>query len=149
VQALTFLAVVVLIAGCSTRGDREHEQMMDQIEQQITLPHGAEPLNHYVRYYAGPEKGLVSAIYMLPGLDELAPGEGCEDLKVDGSTAPCKMKAPKTTEVGAGNRVWRAASWELPMPMRNTGKCGVVSVVYALAQRRVLEVACFGQVVNH
>jgi len=43
----------MFLGACSAPQDRQREQMMDQIEKQVRLPQGAEPLDKYVRYYAG------------------------------------------------------------------------------------------------
>ena len=149
VLAFRFAAIGMFLGACSAPQDRQREQMMDQIEKQVRLPQGAEPLDKYVRYYAGPDRGNIAAIYILPGLDELPPGEVCEELKANMSSAPCSSQSPITAEVGPGNRIWVPDSSKLPVPLRDTGKCGMVSVVYMVGQRRVVEAACFGQDVSY
>jgi len=136
--------VALSLMGCSSPQERERAALMDSIEQSVRLPQGAKSLDAYVRYYAGPDKEMVAAIYMLPGLDDPPRGEGCDELRADGSSVPCKFGWPRSAELGPGKRVWLSNIATLPMPMRDAGDCGIVSVVYHVSERRFIEVTCFG-----
>lgn len=155
---LALLAVSVFLAAVPSGSESDKlEQLMRDIEKQVRLPDAAKRLDAYARYYAGSGDAEVTAIYMVPGLDELPPGEGCEELVLEDtssdplriSSAPCSFDWPKSKAVGAGNRVWLPEHSSLPMPMQDAGDCGVVSVVYRTTERRFLEVACFGESVHH
>lgn len=148
-RAVCIGVVALLLASCSTPEKRVHDALMDGIEQAIRLPAGAKPLDAYVRYYAGPDGEEIAGVYILPGLDELPPGEGCDQLRVDSGVEPCTFGWPKSTRLGAGNRVWLGDYSELPMPMRETGDCGVVTVSYQTSERRFSDVRCFGQSVDY
>lgn len=153
-HALLMKSVCVTLAAlsltsCLSPEDRAREKLLDGIEQAIRLPAGAKPLDSYARYYAPSSPDEVTGILILPGLDELAPGVGCEELGENATSAPCSFEWPKSSAVGAGNRVWLSDYTKLPMPMRDTGNCGLISVVYQSSQRRFVEVACFGQEVDH
>jgi hypothetical protein len=135
----------LMLSAPSRPATGSFEQLALDIEKQVQLPKGAKPLEAYARYYVRPVDGEVVATYVLPGLDEPAPGEGCEELREDMSSVPCTFSAPKSAQVGAGNRVWLRDVSEMPMPLRDAGACGVVTLVYQIAERRFLEVTCFGQ----
>lgn len=140
-----FVLSAFLFSASSAPNEGKFERLMQDIEKQVRLPQTAKPLEAYVRYYAGQDDGEVVAVYMLPGLDDLPPGEGCEELREDMTTVPCSFAWPKSAEVGAGNRVWLPETSMLPMPMRDAGDCGVVTMVYRSSERRFIEVTCFGQ----
>jgi hypothetical protein len=146
VPALAFVALS--LTACSSPEGRAREALLDNIEQTVRLPAGAKPLQSYVRYYAPAGGGEVVGIFILPGVDELAAGEGCEQLREDGPTVPCTYDWPKSTGVGAGNRVWVSDYAKLPRPMRVASNCGLVSVVYRESDRRFVEVACYGDTVT-
>lgn len=136
------------LASCSSPEYRAQQALMENIEQSIRMPTGAKPLASYVRYYAPSRPGEIVGIFILPGLDELPPGEGCEQLRENGSSTQCSFSWPKSSAVGAGKRVWLSDDGKLPMPMRDARNCGLISIVYQTSQRRFLEVACYGQTVD-
>jgi hypothetical protein len=138
------LALLVLsLVGCSSPEARQRDELLDNIESSIRLRPGAKPLNSYVRYYAPAGRALIAGMYMLPGLDDLPPGEGCEELRADMSTKPCVFDWPKSTRVGAGNRVWLSGIEKLPMPARNGGHCGIITFGYRKSDARFLDLACY------
>src|SRR4051812_49412318 len=98
---LTFLLI-----DCSSPETRRHDELLNKIEASIRLPAGAKPLSSYVRYYAPAGSGHIAGVFMLPGLDELPPGQGCEQLRGDMTSEPCTFAWPKSTSVGADSRVW-------------------------------------------
>lgn len=142
-------AIAVSLTGCSSPEDRAREELLDRIERSVRLPAGAKPFGSYARYYAPSGRDEVVGIFILPGLDELPAGEGCEELAVNGASAPCSFEGPKSSTVGAGNRVWLSDYAKLPMPMRDARNCGLISMVYQTAQRRFLEVVCYGESVDY
>jgi hypothetical protein len=148
-KAVSFAVVALSLAGCSSPADRAREALLDNIEQSIRLPAGAKPMASYARYYAPSGRGEVVGIFILPGLDDLPPGEGCEELRENGTSRPCSFAWPRSTAVGAGNRVWMSDYAKLPMPMRDADHCGVVSMVYRTTDRRFQEVRCYGQSVDY
>jgi hypothetical protein len=146
---LLALALVALsLTACSSPEDQAREALLDNIEQTVRLPPGAKPLQSYVRYYAPTGRGEVVGVFILPGVDELPPGQGCEQLREDGTTVPCTYDWPKSTGVGAGNRVWLSDYAKLPGPMRDASNCGLVSVVYRESDRHFVEVVCYGDTVT-
>lgn len=139
-----FLPLVALsLTACSSPEDRAREAMLDSIEQTVRLPAGAKPLQSYVRYYAPTGRGEVIGMFMLPGLDDLPPGQGCEQLREDWTSVPCTDGWPKSTSVGAGNRVWLSDYAKLPMPMRDSGHCGIITFGYRPSDQRFLDVTCY------
>ena len=134
--------VAVLILGFSAPAESGREALLSQIERQIELPKHARPLTAYVRYYAVDSAENVIGVYMLPGLDELPPGEQCEELRLEGPDVPCSMDWPKSKEVGPGRSVWVKDQYSLPMAYGDERGCGMVTVVYKPAQQRFLEVRC-------
>lgn len=144
-KALCLAVVALSFIGCSSPKDRAREQLLDTIEHSIRLPAGARPFSSYARYYAPSGRDEVVGIFILPGLDELPAGEGCEELREIGTSAPCSFDWPKSTEVGAGNRVWLSDYAKLPMPMRDARNCGLISMVYQTSKRRFIEVVCYGE----
>src|SRR5207248_2140770 len=138
------LAVLsLLLGGCWSPEARQRNELLDNIEGSIRLPKGAKPFESYVRYYAPSGRGEVIGMFILPGLDDLPSGEGCEQLRQDMTTEPCTFGWPKSIKVGAGNRVWLSDYAKLPMPARDGGHCGIITVAYRTSDRRFLEVKCY------
>jgi hypothetical protein len=135
--------LVVSLGGCSSPEARQRDRLLDNIESSIRLPQGAKPLESYVHYYAPSGRGEIVGMFILPGLDDLPPGEGCEQLRKDMTSEPCTFGWPKSTAVGAGNRVWLSDYAKLPMPARDGGHCGIITFGYRPSDRRFLDVSCF------
>jgi hypothetical protein len=142
-NVLRMALLMLLLSGCSSSDARQRDAVLDNLEASIRLPAGAKPLNSYVRYYAPAGKGQIAGILMLPGLDELPPGEVCEQLREDMTSEPCTFVWPKSTSVGAGNRVWLSGLEKLPMPARDGGHCSIITFGYRTSDRRFLDVTCY------
>jgi hypothetical protein len=52
-----------LLSASSAAEERQHSQLMDQIEKQMRMPAGSRPLAEYARYYAFEKKERVIGIY--------------------------------------------------------------------------------------
>jgi len=137
----TVLLTLLVSAGSSPEA-RQRKELLDNIEASIRLPAGAKPLASYVRYYAPDERGNVVGVFLLPGLDELPTGEGCEELPGHNSTEPCKSSWPKSRELGAGHRVWLSDDAQLPFPASEGGHCGIIALVYRISDQRFLGIMC-------
>lgn len=142
-KVVRFALLALLLSDCSSPEIRQRDQLLDNIEGSIRLPAGAKPLSSYVRYYAPSGRGEVVGMLILPGLDVLPSGEGCEQLRKDMTSKPCTLGWPKSTDVRAGNRVWLSDYAKLPMPARNGGHCGIITVAYRPSDRRFLYVPCY------
>ena len=57
---------LLAVAACSTAEEREHDDLMDRIEQQIRLPERAYNFKRYARYYAFGPNGQVYVEYVVP-----------------------------------------------------------------------------------
>ncbi len=136
--------LMLCMSGCSSPGVWQRNELLDKIEASIHLPAGAKPINSYVRYYA-PAGTDIAAMYMLPGLDELPPGQGCEQLGENRASGPCTFGWPKSTNVGAGNRVWLSGLEKLPMPAKDAGHCSVVTFGYRISDGQFLDLACYDE----
>jgi hypothetical protein len=142
-KLLRICVLALLLSGSSPPDIRQRDQLLDNIERSIRLPAGAKPLNSYVHYYAPAGRGMIAGMYMLPGLDDLPPGEGCEQLREDMTSEPCTFGWPKSTSVGAGNRAWLSGLEKLPMPARDGGHCGIITFGYRTSDRQFLDVTCY------
>jgi len=137
------LFLILLSSGWSSPVISQRDQLLDNIEATIRLPEGALPLKSYVHYYAPARAGHIVGTFMLPGLDDPASGEGCEQLRQDMTSQPCVSAWPKSRKVGAGNRVWLSGIEKLPMPARDDGHCGIVFFGYRTSDGQFVDVACF------
>lgn len=134
--------LMLCMSGCSSPEIRERNELLDKIEASIRLPAGSRPIDSYVRYYA-PAGSDIVGMYMLPGLDELPLGQGCEQLGENMTSGPCTFGWPKSTSVGAGNRVWLSGLEKLPMPAQDGGHCSIVTFGYRRSDGRFLDLACY------
>jgi hypothetical protein len=113
-----FIAAAVALCGCSARPKNPHDQIMDRIESGVNLPAGANQLRDYARYYALDDKGLVWAVYALPG----PPPSGQEVcFEMDGAIppekwekVPCPEEAPEQAYLPAGQRRWMSNPLVIP-----------------------------------
>lgn len=82
-------AALAALASSSAPERSAHESLMDEIERQVRLPAGAEPLDRYGRYYAFAGRGKVEARYLLPPEpttpDPLPADWGCDEVVLDGN----------------------------------------------------------------
>jgi hypothetical protein len=91
------------------------EELMDQIERQVRLPEGADPLASYERSYAWQQRedGLRKVVAVYENLTGAPPG-----------------------------RRW-VADTDFPLVM--DGACGFISLSYDLAAQRIEHVTCNGE----
>jgi hypothetical protein len=135
---------VLMLAACSSPEERKRADIMDVVERSVQLPNGARHLDEYARYYAFGGQNEVVAVYILPGLDN-PQGEGCEELDDDltGNVVPCSLPSREGKEVAAGQRQWLDDFHNLPVA--SDSKCGVVSLIFNSANRRVEDLTCVGE----
>jgi hypothetical protein len=106
---------------------------MDEVERQISLPKGAQPLAAYTRYYASAPNGEVVAVYLLPGLQR----RECND-EMSSECPPLDG----TRNLKAGERLWVDNSARLPRP--TTYGCAVVNVAFNPDAAQVTQASCGG-----
>ena len=58
-KPFAFLAAL-LLAGCFNPYERHNDSLIEQIEQAVQLPPGAEKLDSYARYYASEDSQIVA-----------------------------------------------------------------------------------------
>lgn len=88
---------------------------LDEIERQVVMPRGAQPLGRYARHYAlGVQDGrqVVAGVYLLPPVHGRAPGR-------------------------------RVDRWD-HLPGIADGGCAQVNVLWDVARRRLVHVNCNG-----
>jgi hypothetical protein len=110
---------VLLLSACSTAEERQHSQLMDQIEKQVRMPAGSRPLAEYARYYAFDKRGRVVAIY-----------------------TTLREPSYESLNLPAGQRRW--VSHEDRLPGISDGGCGVVEVLFDPATEQVTRAECNG-----
>ena len=93
----------------------EQQAIMDRIEREARLPEGAGPLSSYARHYAWQERG-----------------DGFR--KVIGVYLGVGERTP--------GRHWVA---ETALPLIMDGGCGLVTLVYNVAEQRIEHIACNGE----
>lgn len=116
-KRLPFILVFSL-AACSSAAERQHSHLMQQIEERLQLPKGAERLEQYARYYA-PDKDRVVATF----ITVVDPTNRYYDLPV-------------------GQRRWLDDHRNLPAI--SDGGCSIVNVIYDPKTRSVPEAFCNG-----
>lgn len=143
------LLLGILLSSCAAQPTRE-EALMDAIEKGVQLPPGAKSLNSYGRYYTYADSGKVTAIYLLPmpSADTVA---GCSTI-VDDTLVPCtaeeiaearKMEVEmQARQLEAGERRWVKDESEIPHIM--DGGCSQVSILFGIAEKRVIRIGCNG-----
>lgn len=107
---IVLLLAPLALCGCSARAKSPHDRIMDQVENTVSLPNGAQPLRDYARYYAFDDTGRVSVVFALPGPPPSG-NEICKD--IDGRlppekwrTVPCPAPSPEESYLPAGQRRW-------------------------------------------
>jgi hypothetical protein len=116
-RRLILLIATFLLSACSAAEERQHSQLMDQIEKQILMPAGSRPIAEYARYYAFDKKGRVIAIYTT----WIEPDDASLNLPT-------------------GQRRW--VSDEGHLPGISEGGCGVVEVLFDPATDEVKRAEC-------
>lgn len=126
---------------------------MHGIEEAVTLPEGARPLDAYSRNYALQPDGKVIAVFVIPrdkgGVDEDA---GCEIMLENSDARPCteaELAEGKAFEESLANALGKAdhSRWfddRLELPAMNGGGCGVVTIIYDPRTKRVESAECNG-----
>jgi hypothetical protein len=133
---------MLVLGACSSPEDRNRVALMDQIENQVTLPRGSRPLADYARYYTY-ENGDVHAEYVIPLGDDPRPDATCEEL--DTNLTGHKVDCPdlkQADDLKPGQRRWFADNRDFPIIM--DGGCAVVNVVFDPARRWLKSVTCNG-----
>lgn len=151
-QPLLPVAVAAATLACSAAPEgTARESLMDEIERQVRLPDGAEPLQAYGRYYAFDGKGRVEARYLLPleptTPDPLPADWGCEESVMLGNEltwreAPCGPDPDMSRYLKAGQRRWYADPGAMPMIF--DGGCTVVHFDFDLKTRKAGRAFCNG-----
>ena len=62
-RTLPILVALLLMAACSSEGERRQATLMNEIEALVKLPNGAAPLQEYSRYYTYGRDDEVIGIY--------------------------------------------------------------------------------------
>lgn len=153
-KAIILLGAAFLASGCSAQVPSASEKLMDKIEQQVRLPEGASPLQHYARHYAFQQDGKVIGVYVLRAPTssqegaEQATDYGCEEMAIDsgnvvGKSVPCPPEPEPQNELDAGSRRWFSDYAKLPMIM--DGGCGIVTVRFDPGKHVVEHASCNGE----
>jgi hypothetical protein len=106
------------LAACSSAAERQHNHLMQQVEERVQLPNGAERLEQYARYYATDGNRIVATYITL-----VDPANRYYDLPV-------------------GQHRWLDDHRNLPAI--SDGGCSIVNVIYNPKARSVLEAFCNG-----
>ena len=130
----------VLVVGACTANRDPHAPIMDKIEQQVVLPHGAAPLSRYSRYYAEVDSGRIQAAFVIHDDDYreevrkfcAAKGANIFPCSKDGNS---ELPAP-------GKRKWLQNAAEMPIP--DGGGCGAVTFQYDPASGKFSPPECNG-----
>ncbi len=117
-KRLTVIPILLLLVACSSATERQQRQTMQQIEQRVQLPSGAENLEKYARYYAM-DGSRVVGIYITI---------------VDPQN--------KYYNLPIGQHRWIKDRRSLPSI--SDGGCMVVNVLYDSAAQKVEQASCNG-----
>ncbi|HKX88013.1 MAG TPA: hypothetical protein VJM13_02285, partial [Sphingopyxis sp.] len=116
----------------------------------IALPPAAEPLDAYGRYYRYAEPGKVAAVFLIP----IPPRDtdGCSVVTRSSGMRDCtaaeieeirdRDAAVAARQLAAGKRRWMPAATDIPEI--SDGGCMQINILYEVAARRFLFVACNG-----
>jgi hypothetical protein len=134
---IAFLIAALALCGCSARAKNPHDQIMDKIESSVRLPKGANPLRDYARYYAFDDKGLVWAVYALPG-PRPSGQEVCMDMNgaippEKWERVPCPENSPEDAYLPAGERRWMSGPLAIPTALDTLG-CEQLTFMYDAAR---------------
>jgi hypothetical protein len=130
---IAFLMAALVLGGCSVQARNPHDRIMDEIESGVSLPKGANPLRDYARYYAFDNKGLVWAVYAIPGSPPSGQ-EACTDINGDvppekWQTVPCPKESPEEAYLPAGQRRWMSDPVAIPTTLDTLG-CEEMTFTY-------------------
>lgn len=115
---------------------------MGNIERQLKLPVGAEPLERYARTYAFKSPDRVSAVYYIPSAP--VSDEACRiarGLGPEGAAAVARH-CPPPEGMTAGERRWFKDADALPLIF--DGGCGNIDVEFDLKTGSVIFAHCQG-----
>lgn len=101
-RLLIFLACSLV--ACSSESERRHDLLMQQVEERVQLPKGAEKLERYARYYATDGNRIVATYITL----------------VDSEN--------RYYDLPVGQRRW--VDDHRNMPAISDGGCSIVNVLY-------------------
>lgn len=128
-----FALLILVLSGCTSQHSNPRGRLIDQIENAVTLPAGARPLQGYARYYASTDKSPVWAVYVIPGP---APSghEVCKDMDVSippekWRTVPCDKASPEESYLPAGQRRWVSDPSLIPTTLDSLG-CEQITFTY-------------------
>ena len=133
----------MLLTGCSTPEQRQHDEIMSRIDKQVHLPNGAGPLNDYIRGYTTGGHDQVVGIYALPSVVREAAKDRCTELTADGRGKPMPCYSPLLLAAKPGDHVWVSRTGD--MMFNSLHGCEVISVAYKVSEGRFEEVSCMGQ----
>ena len=141
----TILPCLAALSACSTATKQAH--LMEEIEQKVQLPKGAEPLNAYVRFYTFSDRGKVLARWVVPEANEPQPGDGCAEVVLSETETrlrdiPCDPPRPWPPEGRAGESRW--VEHEKNMPVMMDGRCRQINIMFDLGTRKVEHAFCNG-----
>lgn len=114
----SFIILAFGLVACSSAAERQHSQLMQQVEEQVQLPKGAQRLEHYARYYAEDGHRIVATYITI-----VDPTNRYYDLPV-------------------GQQRWLDDHRNLPAI--SDGGCSIVSVIYDPKARSVPQAFCNG-----
>jgi hypothetical protein len=133
VSCLSFLTF-----GCGSVSDEPNSSVLDNVEAQVVLPRGSEPLSRYSRYYAAGRDGHVEAYYVMhsPGDVDFV-RDTCRRLKTN--VFPC-LPNGNIALVPAGRRKWLSDYRKLPL--MHGGGCGGIRFAYDPKTTRFSPLVC-------
>ncbi len=136
------LAAFGLVAGCASPEERRRADLMDEIERNVVLPPGAQPLRTYARTYKFVAPERVEAFYFTP--DDRLDGDFCAGTKEGGRTNGQVLLACKPPwGLGAGQRRW--LDDDVHLPAVSDGGCYYISINYDLSDGGRPEAYCNGE----
>lgn len=139
----TFLAVVptYLVLGCTAPEEHQHDQLMDRVESQVTLPQGAGRLSEYARHYALDDKGNVVGVYVA-GHQSSNSDETCEEVLENFATREVPCAESESAPLPVGRRQWVGDTDGLPLVL--DGGCSVITVSFDPKTDEVKSAICNG-----
>lgn len=136
--------LVLLTSGCVTN-DVQSISLMDEIENQISMPSGAFELQKYGRSYAFSDDGNVIGHYMIP-IPQMSADESCSKLTIDLELVDCEpealdeMKDYIENQVKAGERRWLGDFRQLPI--QDDGGCSFIEIKYVQTTKKFSSIKC-------
>jgi len=136
--ARSVLFGILALGACS---QSPQEQLINQIEAQISLPDGAKSKNKYARYYAFGPGGRIIGEYIIQSPDIFVHTlEACREQAF--RDFPCGKDGNTVELVRNGERLW--IEDYLSLPTRFGGGCSAISFQYDPASERFYHLECKG-----